>query len=222
MKRILPFLVLNTILISATCSAATITNGDFATCDYSGWSQASDLDPIAPDDFTIIDNGGTCSAQISADLSDAFGNILFQEIDLSASDSSQLWLSLDFSVDSALSDQAPLTADYFSVYLNDGSGNLFDQDMNFGALFDAIDINGAASYQQQILLADSYKNQTGWFLEFQINSNFDFEAASITVNSVALDAVEAVSAPAGLSLVVLGFAFAGWRQRTLIKEVTHV
>lgn len=209
MKKQLATLLLFGLVVGQSF-AATIQNGDFQTCDYSGWSQFSDLDPVEPNDFTIANNAGDCSAVIAADASDAFTNILFQDLDLSAQTDSALMLSFDFSVDSELTNQDFGFADYFSIYLFDGF-DLVDNTGGLGAIFDNIDINGPASYVQSFMLDSSFNNALGWSLEFQVVSNFDFAPAFLTINSVSLVEVPAnatpVSTPSIFALLVLFIAF---------------
>lgn len=191
------------------CSAAhgaMITNGDFADCSLSGWQTDSDLTPGYSDDVSVINDDGTCAALMTIDESDAFANILYQTLDLSAASGSQLWLDISFSVDSMLTDQEAGTADYFSVYLFDGMGGFFDNTLTYGGMYDTLDINGAESYTQSFLLDPSLNNQEGWSLEFQLNSNFDGASSQLQLFSVALREVSDVPSPASASLALLAVA----------------
>lgn len=194
-------------LFASQSYGAAIQNGDFGSCDFTGWEQFSDTSTIAPGDFSINNNAGDCSAVITADGSDAFVNILYQELDLTVADGSEIVLNLDFGVDSELTGQAPLSADYFAVYLHDGLGGFFDHTGNLGAMFDGIDMNGAASFVEEFVLDSSFNNAAGWFLEFQVVSNFDFAPAFLTLNSASLSeraiGANPVSAPSMLALLVL-------------------
>ncbi|QJR82531.1 hypothetical protein CA267_018110 [Alteromonas pelagimontana] len=213
MKKTLLGSLITLAFCSASGTAAMIENGDFSTCDLTSWQTDSDGAAGNPADFTVTGAAPNCAANIYIDNTDAMANTLYQNLDLTASADSQLWLNYDFSVNSELTDQAPLTADYFAVYLNDGSGMTYDYTGNLGTFFGAPDINGEASYTGAFLLDDSFKNQTGWSIEFQLLSNVDMSPAWMTINSVSLNEVTAdVSAPATFSIASLGLFLLGARR----------
>jgi len=68
-------------------NASLITNGDFQTCSFDGWSLDTDAfgEPANTSDFSIINNAGQCSAQVSVEnsLSVNFNNSLITQLDLS-------------------------------------------------------------------------------------------------------------------------------------------
>ena len=205
-KTVLPVL-LATLMGSSVAHGAMITNGDFADCTLNGWSTDSDLTAGSSSEITVENDGGTCYAQITIDNTEAFANILYQELDLTAASGSEVWLDLSFAVNSELTDQDPGTADYFSVYLNDGMGNFYDNTLAFGGMYDFVDINGEATYTQSFLLDESIYNESGWFLEFQLNSNFDVSPSSFQLFSAALrEEVSDVSAPGTFPLMLLSAA----------------
>lgn len=218
MKKLFSALLLGSIFACHVHGAA-ITNGDFSSCDYTGWQQLTDADPLDPSEFSIVNNGSTCSAEIGIDSTFASFNILYQELDLSAAVGSELTLYLDFEVDSELTGQAPFTADYFSVYLYNGV-DFYDHTGALGFMYDSVDMNGPASFTQSFVLDSSFYNTSGWSLEFQVSSNFDFAPAFLTLNSVSIEESalsDDVPAPASLGLLLATFAGLSLRKRELIK-----
>lgn len=221
MKKNLFPLLMAALLGSGAASGAMITNGDFADCTLNGWSTDSDLTPGSSSEISVVNTGTQCYAEIGIDNTFAFSNILYQEMDLTAAAGSEIWLDLNFGVDSELTNQAPGSADYFSVYLSDGLGNAYDHTLSFGGMYDFVDINGQAQYSQSFLIDSSIYNQSGWFLEFQVATNFDGAPSSMQVYSAALNEVSSVPAPATLPLVLLSAAgFISLRQRKA-KGATH-
>lgn len=216
-------------LASSNTFAAVITNGDFSSCDYSGWNKDTDGfgDVSAGNDFSVLNNGTQCSAQINVDhfspagdftgtaIDEAFfANTLFQELDFSAATDSTFSLEIDFSVDSELASVDPsFIADYFVIGLNDGTGNYYDGAGELGFLYEPTDIDGAFNQVLTFELDNSFANQTGWFLDFQLNigiDDFGFSDAfgsSFALNSAFLTEVEnttvSASAPATFGLLSL-------------------
>ena len=214
MKLTKATLILATALAWQPAQAAFFTNGNFETCDLSGWQTDTDGGPANSDDFAIAESDNGCSAVIYADRSDAFVNTLYQPIDFTTDENAQLVLQYDFSVTSAVDDQPPLTADYFTIGFGDGSGLLYNAGGELGSLFGQPDINGLMNYTGDILLDGSFNNQQGWTLEIQLFSNFDFEQASMTINSFSIQATDNqinVPAPATLPLILCAFGLIGRR-----------
>lgn len=228
MKTTTRLILLTFCFIFASSIQANIINGDFATCDFTGWQKDTDGagDTSTGGDFGIVNNAGDCSAAINVDRFDPagdvfgtpidqafFANTLFQELDFSAAASSTFLLEMDFSVDSELNSSDPFyIADYFSVGLHDGAGNFFDETGGLGFLFDATDIDGFESHVLSFEIDNSFVNQTGWLLEFQLGIGVDsFNlpdafGSSLLLNSVSLTEVpQSVSEPAASWLLSLGF-----------------
>ncbi|WJG11207.1 hypothetical protein [Aliiglaciecola sp. LCG003] len=207
--------LLTFILITTTLNVqgAMITNGDFSSCDYSGWNKDTDGfgDVSMSNDFVIEGIAPNCQAVINADYLDTevfFANTLFQSLDLTAMASSQLILSFDIMVTSQMNSQDQgFIADYLVIGLNDGLGNLYDENGQLGTLFDA-DVDGENTYQLTYNLAASLLNQSGWYLDFQLNIGADnngftdFAGSSLYIDNVTLQEVK-VSAPQSLSLFCL-------------------
>ena len=99
MKLTTGLTLLTLCLASSSTFGAAIVNGNFSSCDYSGWSKDTDGfgDVSTGNDFSIINNAGDCSASINVDHFDPAGNImgiavdeaffantLYQELDLTA------------------------------------------------------------------------------------------------------------------------------------------
>lgn len=213
-------------LTSVYSQAAPIINGDFATCDYTGWQKDTDGfgDASSGNDFSIEANGADCSAAINVDHFDPagdftglaldevfFANTLFQELDLSAAGNSTFLLNIDFAVESEIDSTDPLyIADYFLFGLSNGSGSYFNQTGALGFLVGPTDIDGAFSQSLSIELDNSFVNQLGWSLELQVNvgvDNFGFSDAfgsSLLINSVSLTEIPSVSEPASAWVFSLG------------------
>jgi hypothetical protein len=227
MKLTTGIALLTICLASSNTFGAAIVNGDFASCDYSGWQKDTDGfgDVSAGNDFSIVNNAGDCSAAINVDrvnpagdvtgtpIDEAlFANTLFQGLDFTAAADSTFSLEIDFSVDSEkTSGSVAFIADYFLIGLNDGSGNYYDQTGGLGFLFAPTDINGAFSQVLSFELDNSFVNQSGWFLDFQLNIGVDDNGfsdafgSSFLINSVSLNEVEnVVPEPSVLGLLSLG------------------
>ncbi len=221
MKTITHIIILILSIAYAGNIQANIINGDFGTCDFTGWQKDTDGfgDVSTGDDFSIVNNAGDCSAAINVDrfnpigdplgtpIDEAFfANTLFQELDFSAAASSTFLLEMDFSVDSQLTSADPFfIADFFSVSLHDGAGNFFDETGSLGFLFDTTDIDGFSNQVLSFEIDNSFVNQTGWLLEFQLGigvDNFGFTDAfgsSLLLNSVSLTEVTNVVSEPNLS-----------------------
>ncbi|MBD3584580.1 hypothetical protein HHX48_02385 [Salinimonas sp. HHU 13199] len=199
--------------------ASLLTNGDFGTCTLDGWNTDSDGNSVNSGDFTILSDGGTCSARIYIDQSNIFANTLYQRIDTSTLGSTPLTLSYDFTVDSELQGQAPFTADYFTIGFGDGSGQLYNADGEFGSLFNQPDIDGPMAYQGEVTLSEELNEWDMLTLEIQLISNFDASPAWLTVNSFSLDITNeqvAVSSPATVPLLLCALGLI--RRRTSNKQ----
>jgi hypothetical protein len=223
MKLTTGFTLFSLCLASTSAFGGAIVNGDFSSCDYSGWQKDTDGfgDVSLGNDFSMVNNAGDCSASINVDHFDPagdffgtpideafFANTLYQELDFSAAADSTFSLEIDFSVDSEVGSSV---ADYFLIGLNDGLGNYYDQTGGLGFLYAPTDIDGAFSQVLSFELDNSFVNQGGWFLDFQLNiglDDFGFSDAfgsTFLLNSVSLTEVEnVVPEPAALSLLSLG------------------
>ena len=214
--------------------ATAIINGDFATCDYTGWQTDTDGGLSASNDFTIVGSSPTCAASINVDYQDTeafFANTLYQQLDFTAASNSTFMLTMDFMVDSELSSLDPdFIADYFIVALFHELDGFFDHTYNPGFLVADTDINGSDSYSLSFNLANDFVNKTGWSLDFQLNlgadsfDDTDFGGSSLIINNVSLTEVpsQAVSAPGTISVFALGLLGLMLRRRsgamTLIKH----
>jgi hypothetical protein len=229
------------LLFSVSTSANLINNGDFSSCDFSGWTKDTDGfgEVSAGNDFEVLDNGKVCSAVINVDyfetagddfstpLSEAFfANTLFQELNFTGSAGSSFELTIDVSSSSESdSNNSSFLADYFLIGLNDGTGNYFDENGDSGFLVDPTDINGLFTNTYTFTIDSSFLNQTGWFLDFQLNLGFDgFTGltdgfgSSLFVNEVSLvaipDEANEVNAPATIYLLSLFIA-------VFLRKKTH-
>ncbi|WP_339723358.1 PEP-CTERM sorting domain-containing protein [uncultured Paraglaciecola sp.] len=229
MKLTTGLTLLTLCLASANAFGGAIINGDFSSCDYSGWQKDTDGfgDVSLGNDFGMVNNGGNCSASINVDHFDPagdftgtaideawFANTLFQELDFSGAADSTFSLEIDFAVDSEInSNDLGFIADYFLIGLNDGAGNYYDQTGGLGFLYAPAEIDGAFSQVLTFELDNSFVNQVGWFLDFQLNLGVDdlgftdafgstllLNSVSLTENKILSDVPE----PAALSLLSLG------------------
>ncbi|MEP1448872.1 MAG: PEP-CTERM sorting domain-containing protein [Paraglaciecola sp.] len=213
---------------SSNAFGGAIVNGDFSSCDYSGWQKDTDGfgDVSLGNDFGMVNNGSDCSASINVDHFDPagdfngtpldeawFGNTLYQELDFTGAADSTFSLEIDFALDSEITSNDPdFIADYFLIGLNDGLGNYYDQTGALGFLYAPTDIDGAFSQILSFELDSSFVNQGGWFLDFQLNIGVDAQGFSdaygstFILNSVSLieNTSQSVPEPAALSLFSLG------------------
>jgi hypothetical protein len=230
--KIIRFITLLTCgFLAIQTNASMITNGDFATGDFNGWSKDTDGfgDISTGNDFSITGTVGDYFAVIEVDafnppgdffgapLDDVwFANTLYQELDLSGASDSTFLLSIDFSVDSEIdSSDLAFFADYFVIGLNDGSGSYFNETGAAGFLFDPTNIDGALSYSLDFTLDNSFANQTGWFLDFQLAVGFDdfgFSdafASTFILDSVSLTEVQSTDVSEPGSALLFSFGLAG-------------
>ena len=220
MKKFALWILTGCIVSTYNVQAASITNADFSRCDYSGWTTESVPGPATSNDFSIVSRPDGCEAHIEIDSSSAFINLLYQPVGFSLFGTDPLVLHYRFSVDSTLANQPSLSADYFAMGFNDGSGQLFNAEGEVGTLFGTPDINGAANYQGTFLLADSFANQTGWSLEVQLLSNFDGAAAWMDIQQLSIEPFRpaSVSATSTALLAIMSFGLLGRARRTT-KEI---
>jgi hypothetical protein len=232
MKSINLIAILVFSLSTVNAGAAAIVNGNFQTGDFSGWNKDTDGAHNDPsfNDFSIVGNPGDYSAQIEVDAFSPpgdllgtpldkvfFANTLYQALDLTAASTSTFLLSLDFAVDSEITSQhGSFIADYFFIGLHDGNGNYVDGTGATGSLVDSTDVDGVFSYSLDFTLDNSFVNQTGWSLDFQLvvgldGPDPDAYASTFLLNSASLTEVEAlmVSVPEPGSALIFSFALAG-------------
>jgi hypothetical protein len=180
------------LLVSANASANLISNGDFSTCDFTGWEKDTDGfgDVSFGNDFQMEPVGSSeCRASINVDYFDPagdpfgapiseafFANTLFQELDFTGSAGSSFELTIEYEVRSESDSSDPFfIADYFLFGLNDGTGSYFNENGNLGFLVGPTDIDGSFRDLVTFTIDTSFLNQTGWFLDFQVNLGWDFQ-----------------------------------------------
>lgn len=232
MKSITLIPLLLIAISSHVAHAGAITNGGFSSCDYSGWNKDTDgLGDISNgNDFTIDNNGSTCRAALSADyfdqagdpfstaVSDAwFANTLSQELDFTGNSTSSWALTIDFEVDSEETSLSPLfTPDMFAFWLNDGTGDVYDENGILDELLvERTLIDGSFQDSLTFELDSSFTNTTGWSLDLQLAIGLDQFGmpdgfgSTLYINEVSLTEVLTtatdVSEPATLAIFGLGF-----------------
>ncbi len=206
--RLIMLLVL---LLNPPAFAGIINNGDFQSCNFDNWQKDTDGagDLGSTGDFSINNNAGECSAQISVDLLDDVevfdANTLFTALDLSVT-SGTLQLSFDWAFESF--DLDDLLSDFFFVSLNDGAGNLFGADGNNGFLKTPVSTAGTGSFS--VILDPSFYNQNNWFLDFTLQAGFNDESYSskLNIDNVALTTI-ATEVPEPSSMAILLLAMLG-------------
>lgn len=233
MKKMNICLLLFSAAISLNATAGMITNGDFQTCDYSGWQKDTDGagDVSLGNDFEIDVGISNCRAAINVDYFDQagdpfgtpvseawFANTLYQKLDLSGDIGSSWELTIEYEVGSEGTSQDPFfIADYFLFGLNDGLGNYYDETGALGFLVDPTDIDGSYLDILTFELDSSFTNTTGWFLDFQLNIGWDdltglsdAFGSTLFVNAVYLTEIKApttdVPEPSTLAIFALGLA----------------
>lgn len=181
------------LITTFTLNATPLINGNFATCDYSGWGKDTDGagDISSGNDFVIDNSNSTCRAAINVDyfepagdpfgtpVSEAFfANTLWQDLDLAADEDSSLELTISFEVTTQGSLNAPFfAADYFFIGLFNGI-DYFDASGNVGFLVAPTDITEGNFQQVTYSLADSFLNSNGWSLDFQLLPGWDDDEQS--------------------------------------------
>jgi hypothetical protein len=229
-------------IVTLNTHAGMITNGDFASCDYSGWQKDTDGagDISFGNDFEIDASGSNCRAAINVDYFDPagdpfgtpiseawFANTLYQELDLSGNADSTWELTIGFEVGSEGTNQDPFfVADYFLFGLNDGLGNYFDENGDIGFLVDPTDIDGSFRDSLTFELDSSFTNMTGWFLDAQLNVGVDQFGmpdgfgSTLYINEVTLTEVLApvTDVPEPSTLAIFGLGLLGLVNRKKLSR----
>lgn len=215
MKNTLTLSTVLSLMLCAPLAQANIINGDFASCDFSGWQQDSDGlgSPENTTDFTIENNAGNCSAIILVDdgasASAMFVNTLFTELDLTASPTDTMTLSFDWAFSGT--DGDPVFGDYFSVFLSGPDGGIFGRDGQPGFLIEPVSSYGSDSFST--IIDPTLYNSVGWTLEFQVFDAFSptddalFSVLNIDNVQLSTQGVD-VSAPATGILMSLSLMLA--------------
>lgn len=201
-------------------SAASITNGDFETGDFTGWSLNTDFGTGSTNDFSVSDSSGSYKGRIEADywsilgdtfstpLNDVFfGNILFQNIDTTANSGDSLELSFDWSFGGE--DGAAFDGEIFSVGLFDGL-DYYKEDGTFGFLIDPTTSYGSGTFTA-ILDNATFANIVGWSIDFQLEVGADLTGFSngfgsfVEIDNVTLTSISTqVPAPSSIALLLIG------------------
>ena len=218
MKITSKILTLLCLLLASGAHATLLTNGAFQSCNFSGWDTYTDgvSNNVPAGDFNIINNGGNCQSEINIDFSNGasafFANTLSTDLNLTVAANTQLWLSFDW--DFSGFDDGSDSADRFFVNFIDGLGNITGADGNLGFLIDPTSAYGAGTFS--MMLDSSLNNQSGWFLDFNLEAGFnpDSFSSALLIDNVVLTAMPTdVPAPPITALLLLGTAALFWRRK---------
>jgi len=199
------------LLIATSAQANLIANGGFQTCNFSGWDTYIDgaVNTVQTGDFNIIDTAGECQAEINIDSSNGASvidtNTLSTELDLTAAANSQLWLSFDW--DFAGFDDESVDADWFFVNFINDLGDMVGADGDLGFLIDPASSYGNGTFS--MMLDSSLNNQSGWFLDFNVQGGFtpDSFSSRLLIDNVSLTAIaNDVPTPPMTALLLLSTA----------------
>ncbi len=202
-------------IATTSISHASVINGDFQTCDATGWQTDSATlgNPGYDTDFAVVDDGtGNCAFQVGIDLAttqEFIANTLFTDIDLSVSDGFGLNLSFDWQFEGEEAGEPLDGRDNWFAAFGDGTGDLFDANGQLGSLFGTTEY-GSGTFSAD--LAPALFNTSGWTLEFQLLAGFDvnFLGSQLSIDNVNLTQFElddntiAVSAPSLLGIFGIG------------------
>ena len=204
-------------LASLNTQAGMITNGDFEN-DYLGWSLATDSTTGA-NDFSIDNSGSNKRAAITIDsATDAYYNTLYQALDFTGAADSTFQLSFDFAVETQSTSADEYYLDYFSASLYDGASHYnADALQNYFLISDTDEasgqngfIDGSRSGSLSFNLANSFTNTSGWFLDFTLNTSYDYDASTLYIDNVSLievpSTISEVPEPTTLAIFALGLA----------------
>jgi hypothetical protein len=229
-------------LLTFNTHAGMIINGDFSSCDYSGWQKDTDGagDISFGNDFEIDASGSNCRAAVNVDYFDPagdpfgtpiseawFANTLYQELDLTGNADSTWALTIEFEVGSEGTSQDPFfVPDYFLFGLNDGLGNYHDQTGALGFLVNPTDIDGSFRDYLTFELDSSFTNSTGWFLDAQLNVGVDQFGmpdgfgSTLYVNEVTFTEIKApvTGVPEPSTLAIFGLGLLGLVNREKLSR----
>lgn len=207
---------------SSTTHAAII-NGDFQTCNSTGWQTDSATfgSPGFNTDFSVVNNGGNCALEIAIDLASTqefVANTLFTELDLSVTAGFGLNLSFEWKFDGEETGLTSGRDNWFAAF-NDGTGSYVDETGNLGSLFESAEY-GAGTFS--VDLDPAVFNLNNWSLEFQLlaGSDINFLGSLLSIDNVSLNTFalsngsNAVTTPSTLGVLGLSvFGLAAIRRK---------
>lgn len=212
------------LLFSHASFATPITNGDFETGDFTGWSLDTDFGAGSANDFSVSGALGSYQGRIEADywstagdtfstpLNDTFfGNILFQGLDTAVSSGENLELSLDWSFGGE--DGSASDGEIFSIGLFDGF-DYYKSDGTLGFLIDPTTSYGSGTFTA-LLDSSTFNNIAGWSIDFQLEvgaDSFGFSngfGSFVEIDNVSLTNIQQptsgqVPEPTSIALMLLG------------------
>jgi hypothetical protein len=229
MHRLLPLLL--GLVWAQSALGVSVTNGDFGTGDFTGWTLDTDGFPGTANDFQVVGSPGDYQAEIQADywstpgdiastpLNDVFvANTLHQELDTALSPGAMMRLTFDWVFTGE--DGDPVSGDVFTVALHDGMDNLYGADGTLGFLVHPR-ANYGSGFFSALLDTSTFANTTGWLLEFQLSVGVNVSGepngfgSIIQINNVELIEVTGAPTPSSVTLLALGLSLllSGWGDR---------
>lgn len=218
LQRLIPLLL--ALAWTQSAHGVSVTNGDFGTGDFTGWTLDTDGFPGTANDFQVVGSPGDYMAQINADYwsipgditstpeNDVFiSNVLAQELDTALSPGSLMRLTFDWLFFGQDGDTA--SGDVFSAALSDGLGNLYDANGVMGFLINPSQVYGSGSFNA-FLDRTTFANSAGWLLQFQLDVGVNVFGepngfgSTLQIRNVALTEVAQTPVPPSPILVFLG------------------
>ncbi|NQZ23346.1 MAG: PEP-CTERM sorting domain-containing protein [Colwellia sp.] len=234
MNRIKTIAIILALLTCQASFASVIQNGDFSSCDYSGWQKDTDGagDVSLGNDFEIDVQVTGCRAALNVDYFDTagdpfgtpiseswFANTLSNGLDFTGNIGSTWVLTIDFEVGSEGTSADPLfVADYFLFGLFDGVGNYYDEaGTKDSFLVDQTSIDGFYRDFLTFELDSSFTNTSDWFFDAQLNVGIDQFSmpdgygSTLYINEVTLTEIQAptTDVPEPSTFAIFGLGLIG-------------